>query len=135
MPIYGRGRKLYYNPSDCFDAWLEQGTLKKAAQSLYDNGKKSKRGGIPPMISVQKSSKLYVTLYPEDARDKLVKNGYLYLLDPAEWTGFQIRAAASAYGKGSVRFKNWLVYNKLWEIAVDMKLAKPQFDERKPIIR
>ena len=130
-----QGRKMHYDPKQCFIAWVEAGSLKKAIKLLQKDGVVSPNGGKPSLPGIQRSAKRYVTLFPEEARQILIDSGYLYLIIDAEWVAYAIRAAAHCFGRGSIRFKNWLVFNEYWEHAVNMGFAQRGFIEKEGIYK
>jgi hypothetical protein len=123
------GRRPHYNGKDCFDAWLEAGSLKRAAKLLYKQGVTKANGDGPPIpASIQIAAKRYVLMNPEEAREKFISRGHERMAIDSEWAVHRILSAARVFGKGSKHFKNWLVYENLWEVAINIGLAKPYYD-------
>lgn len=69
MPIFYKSKPLL-NPEECWNDWIELGSLQKVREKYQFEGRFNPNTGRPPTESaIQKSAYMYAILHPEEARE------------------------------------------------------------------
>lgn len=100
MPI-GRRKEQQLDPKECFDLWLERGSLSKAATYMSEVlGKKNEKTGNPFSLSgIRFAALRWMIKHPETSRERILA------IDPDspwaesddEWYLFLAKRARDAY--------------------------------------
>ena len=103
MPLT-RHRELQLNEQECFDLWLEVGSLAKVSQRLAKDGKLNQLSGEPFTIGgIRNASMRYIIYNPDDAYAKMkaVDPTSMYLRNTDTWYKYLTHKAREVFSNRS----------------------------------
>jgi len=128
MPITGK-RKKQLNEKQCFDLWLDLGSLKKVSKKITREGQINENTGEPfTLEGIRKSALRYLIYRPEDARVRMEEADPFspYLQSDREWHKFLVERAFTVFSSLSDndRIYRWAEENGVPKQYIEEELYK-----------
>ena len=114
MPITrSRSQRKILDPKQCFDLWLELGTLEKARFALFDLGVKQNLINKPPTAYGVRNAAMFWVMDNMDVAFEIM-SGKLHELDRDDFDVWAVHKAMRLfYSEG--KFRDWLKTNGWYE--------------------
>jgi len=105
---FNKGRPKYLDRKECFELWVELGTIPKVCLELERRGKTNPNTGCSPSkTGVQIAATKYILYNIDDARKVFQQLGYFGSSKDDAWIGYLKRHAMDVLTTRRSRYEEW----------------------------